>query len=274
MVTQNLRQYSSRWLLVSLMIAGLVPFFCSLVAHAVGATDQKPTPREQPPALVFDQYLITLGKVLPVPVIPGYFRFTNRSDRTVTVTDLKPSCGCLNPRLEKRVYQPNESGEFSVRVETASENSGQKEFYVNFFYQDPEPREVVLTFKFILPEEKIAIRPRALIFYQFSDRPTTQEIVITDSRERPAHIIGLECRSPLVKAAMVNPGEDSAGYHETRVTVTVTADVPPGRHQTLLMLKTDDAEFPVLKVPLMIFGPDAAAPQTATGRDQDNSEQR
>lgn len=38
------------------------------------------------------------------------FTFTNENDEPVQIIDLKSSCGCTVPELEKRVYAPGESG--------------------------------------------------------------------------------------------------------------------------------------------------------------------
>ena len=42
------------------------------------------------------------------------YKFTNESDETVVITNLKSSCGCTVPELEKREYAPGESGEIKA----------------------------------------------------------------------------------------------------------------------------------------------------------------
>ena len=49
------------------------------------------------------------------------------------------------------------------------------------------------------------------------------------------------------------------------VEVTVAGDIPAGRHQALLNLKTDDPENPLLRVPLWIQGPAASEIRHASG---------
>ncbi|MCH8830494.1 MAG: DUF1573 domain-containing protein [Planctomycetes bacterium] len=258
--TQNRPRRQLRVLLFS---AALTPFLCAVVAHAVGANAQQPAQREEPPALVFEQYMVNLSEVPPIPVLEGMYRFTNRSNRVVTIKELKPSCGCLNPRLEKRIYQPGESGQFSVRVETAGEEPGPKDYFINVSYEDSRPRQVQLSFKFILPERKIVIRPRALIFYQLGSGATSREIVVTDFREQTLQIVDVACKSPFVSAGVIHAGTTRFGHYEIRISVTVADGVPPGKHETLLKLKTNDPQYPVLHVPLWIHGPDKPRPQTA-----------
>ncbi len=39
------------------------------------------------------------------------YRFTNKSDRTVRIHDVKTSCGCTAATPDKKIYEPGESGE-------------------------------------------------------------------------------------------------------------------------------------------------------------------
>jgi hypothetical protein len=245
-----------------LYAAVLLPFVCAVVAQAMGPTPQKPTAGEEPAGLVFEQYLVDLGEVPPIPMLEGRFRFTNRSDRTITITDLKPSCGCLNPRLSKHVYEPGEAGEFFVRVETAGEKSGQKEYYVDVMYEDSQARQVQLGFDFVLPERKVVVHPRALIFYQLGTDSTTREINISDYRDAQMTVLEGTCKSPYVSVTIEPTKTMSAGYRTTRVEVTVSGSIPPGKHQTILNLKTDDSTYPLVRVPLWIQGPDRVIEQT------------
>ena len=247
-----------------LFAAALTPFFCAVLAHAVGASPQKPVPGEQPAPLVFERYQVNLHEVPPLPILEATFRFTNHSGRTVTIKELKPSCGCLNPRLEKRVYQPGESGRFSVRVETAGEKPGPKEYTIDVICDAPRPRQVQLTFKFILPEKKVVITPRALIFYQLGGGATEREIVISDFRDNPLKITGVSSKSEFVSARVTQAGTTEFGHYEARLSVKVAGVVPPGKQETLLELKTDDPTYPLLRVPLWIHGLDKQRSPSAT----------
>lgn len=45
------------------------------------------------------------------------FEFTNTSSETITVTDIQTGCGCVTSALEKRIYQPGESGTLQTYVD-------------------------------------------------------------------------------------------------------------------------------------------------------------
>lgn len=235
----------------------LAPFWSALFLQAhprpACATAQAP-PR---PALAFDQYLVNLREIEPQPYALAHFRFTNRGTRPAVVRELKPSCGCLKPRLDKREYAPGESGAFFLRVQTANEQPGPKEYFLDLRYDDPEPREVRLTFQVVLPQERVAVRPKALVFYQFGDQPTRQELTVADCRSRTLSVTAVESSSPLVAGFISEADVDPDGTRIQRISVEVAGDVPPGRHRALVTIHTDDATYPRLEVPLLIVGREA-----------------
>ena len=143
------KQPSRMWTRLFLYVLAAFPFLISIVFHASGQTAQTPQSTSVPPSLAFDQYLVNLGPVPvpPRPIVLAHFPFMNRGTQPAVITELIPSCGCLNPQLEKRSYEPGESGEFLLRVVTTREEPGPKEYSVRVLYQDPQPLEVELTFK-------------------------------------------------------------------------------------------------------------------------------
>jgi hypothetical protein len=250
----------ARWLLAG---GAMIPFALSLVFHAVDSPASQPAPGPPRPALAFQQYLVDRGQVEPSAVVTARFAFTNRGRETVTVKDLLPSCGCLNPKLEKRVYAPGESGEFFLHVQTANEQPGQKEYFCKVVYDDPQTREVDLAFRVQLPERQVTVRPKSLIVYQFSAQPQTETIVVSDYRARPLRLIEARCTSDLVTVAIGDPGTDEEGATTIPVSVSIAADIPPGRYPAWILLTTDDSVFPELRVPLLIERHEEMTPSRA-----------
>lgn len=241
----------TRWVA---MVLAAIPFLGAVISHAVGHTPQPAAPAPPRPALVFEQYLVDLGEVEPTEEIRAVYRFTNHGSGPVTIGELVPSCGCLNPQLKKLSYDPGESGEFFVRVRTANEQPGLREYTLAVHYDDGEPRETNLTFRVVLPEEQVVVRPRALIFFQWSNQPTKQELLVTDPRANPLDLIGARCTSDSVDVQLGQREVDAEGHVQYRVSVTVPGNVAPGRHQALVTLFTNDPVFRELKVPLIIEG--------------------
>jgi len=206
------------------------------------------------PALVFRQYTIDLGKVKPESEIRGTFFFENRSSKPVTIDGVTPSCSCLQPRLEKKTYQPGEPGRIVLRIQPANESPGKKELFADVTYHDPEPRQTRLTFKLDLPAQQLVVRPSALIFYQFSGTPTSQLLTIRDHRGKAIRVGNLSVTSDLVTAELGDSSRTPEGIPEQQIRVTVAADCPPERQHVLLNIELHDPDTPVLRVPLIIQG--------------------
>jgi hypothetical protein len=43
-----------------------------------------------------------------------FFDFTNTGDKPITIVELKPNCGCITGKVEKKTYAPGESGAVQV----------------------------------------------------------------------------------------------------------------------------------------------------------------
>ena len=75
--------------------------------------------------LVADQIAIDRGQVRVGPPLIQTFRLTNRSNETLTITEVKSSCGCLAPKIDHKTLAANESATLTVDVNTLSQPAGQ-----------------------------------------------------------------------------------------------------------------------------------------------------
>lgn len=251
----------SKWTRPVLLALATLPFITASYAYWVGSRVQTAMAGEAKPALAFETYLVDTGRIKETTrVVSARFRFKNLSDQTVTVKELIPSCGCLNPHLEKKVYLPNEVGEFRLKMETAGESPGQKEYFVDFKYEDTKDRSTRLTFKLELPIRRLVVKPKALVVYQFTPGRTVHPITVSDYRAgKEFKIISVESTLKYAKVELKNL-EVSDGLRQQKLDVIVENVVPPGKHNGLVVIKTNDLDFPELYVPLIVQGPD---PQTA-----------
>jgi hypothetical protein len=233
-----------------------LPFLLAVAAHAVGSKPGPMAAAPARPALAFDQYLVDLGLAAPSEEVFAHFDFVNRGQHPVTITDIVPSCSCLKPTVKKKDFQPGASGNFFVRVLTANENAGQKEYRVTVKYTDPEPRETDVTFRVMLPDNQVSVKPRALTFYQLGQEPTTEEIEVIDRRSRHLTIKSVESSRSIAQVEVGESDIDEAGHWHGRLRVTVPGNVPPGRIDAVIHIVTDDetAVYHFLRVPLMIYG--------------------
>jgi len=240
-----------------LPVAGMaIPLVLAVAAQIVGPRPRPIAAAPARPSLAFDQYLVDLGPVDPSEEVFAHFDFTNRGPATVANIQLVPSCGCLQPRLNKQTYEPGESGHFMVRVQTANEAAGLKEYSVAVKYADPEPREANVVFRVVLPENQIFVAPRALVLYQNGEASLPpQEVEITDRRGGHLNITRVDCIRNLARVELAGSEIDENGNWHGRLKVTLPATLPPGRKEDMIRIFTDDPDYRMLRVPLILQGP-------------------
>lgn len=231
-----------------------IPAVWAVVVHAIGATPSPIAAAPQRPALAFEQHLVDLGPVTPSEEVFAHFDFTNRSDRIVTIRKLDPSCGCLQPEMKRWVYYPGQSGHFILRVQTANQAAGPKEYQVKVKYEDPEPQETTVVFRVQLPENQVFIRPRSLIVTNLgASTPTVRDVIITDRRKEPLTIQRVDCtRSGIVSLSPVTTALDEQGHTQHRFQVTIPGDLPEGHVEAMIRVWTHDPKYQTLRVPLRI----------------------
>ena len=271
------------------MLCGLV--FSSVSSRA--STTPVATPR---PPLAFHQYAINLGRVEPRIEHFAHFAFTNNSDRAIELRDLKTSCGCLKQLKEQTVFEPGEQGRFALRIQSANQTPGEKFYTATAVYgpvgQTDQQFETELTFRVLLPEATVLVRPRVLVVHQSNGRSLTHSIAVSDLRSRPLNVLGVESNSDRVRVALqaesvpqkrsfddfarqlcAPPSTPAIGWFARdarrrqdeeadanagviqRILVTVS-DLPPGRSEAEIRIRTDDPEFDILRVPVRLNGPE------------------
>jgi len=245
-----------RSLIRRLPIAGMaIPLLLAVAAHAVGPRPRPLAAVSPRPSLAFDQYLVDLGPVGPTEEVFAHFDFTNRGPATVANIQLVPSCGCLQPRLNRESYAPGEAGHFMVRVQTANESPGLKEYTVAVKYADPDPREANVVFRVVLPENQVYVAPRALVLFQEGAAGLPpQEIEITDRRSGHLNITHVDCTRNVADVELARSEIDGSGHWHGYLKVTLPAKLSPGRAEAMIRIFTDDPDYRMLRVPLILQG--------------------
>ena len=188
--------------------------------------------------------------IAPAPMIEVPFRYRNTSDKTIRINSLTPSCGCLSPKIESMVIAPGQSGRLVMPVNTINETAGPHEYLVKVQYTDDEPHDIDLALKVVLPPKEV-IAPRALLFYQSGNQPTTQTVTITDYRPKAFKVKKISCNSEFFTVKQVSHTETISGFTELKLEVTLKGDGPTSNHRALLLVETDDPRYPILQTKLL-----------------------
>jgi hypothetical protein len=240
------------------LAVSLTPFLWSVIVHSGAAPTPMSIAVPQRPALAFRQYAVDLGPIQPMGESRATFVFMNRGSSPVDISEVRPSCSCLQPRVDIRHFEPGEEGRIVLRIQPANETPGRKELFADVLYNDPEPREVRLTFKLDIPQRQMTVTPPALIvFHPAGSDETVATFTVADGRKKTFEILDATANSDLVSPVIGERKVSPTGEWSQTVQVTIPGELPKGKNQVLLRIRTSDLDYPELRVPMMLQGPQA-----------------
>lgn len=257
------------------LLVAMLPVVCGLGFQAAGPRPRTLDAVKERPPLAFHQYMVNLGDV-PVQRSHGAnFSFTNRGEQTIQLRRLETSCGCLTQQFEQDIIASGENGRFKLWIQTASQSPGSKQYTCQAIYGPVDNPDVEykadLVFRITLPEQSVVVTPKAMIFHQPNSQITERPVDITDLRFNRLKVLSATTQSKLLNISVLPSSELTGREHEEgvvgRLNVAVGA-VPPGTHQAVILIETDDEEFDQLVVPVMIYGPQATTDAGADHTDQ------
>ncbi len=200
--------------------------------------------------LRFGEKVADAGEIRSGPIVTHAFPFVNEGPEPVRILELRTTCGCLVPRLDKREYGPGESGVLVLEVNTLSEPAGPHAWRVQVGYQrGSQPSELSLQLNARLITE-VTVQPAAMTV--FADRAIAHEVLVTDLRPKPLAVTGVRTSSPQLTARLGEAGSDTLGHWTRPIHVELAEDYPDGRHQEVLVIATDDPGYREMKVPVTI----------------------
>ena len=168
------------------------PFFASLGFCSVERAPRKLATVPERPALIFDQYFVNLSDLHNAARVEAWFHFKNGGKAPAKITKLEPSCGCLDPKVEKRAYMPGEECEFPLGVLMTREKPGPHDHSAS--------KSITRIEHLCLGHDRLQSRrppgghgpsvPAAVLAGWSMFVETKQSIMITDMRPIPFHVRG------------------------------------------------------------------------------------
>jgi hypothetical protein len=200
--------------------------------------------------LHFPQPSAGVGEVRTGKPLIHRFNFINTGPDMVEIIDTRADCGCMTPRLEKRVFQPAEQGTLVLEINTLSQSSGPHTWRVHVGYRAGNRQgEAALQLTAQVVTE-ISVRPAALTI--FTGSATNYDILVTDVRPHPLAIREVRTSSPKLTGRVAGDERNAGGQVVRKVRVELAGDCPDGRHAVRVTIFTDDPGYPELTVPVTI----------------------
>lgn len=190
------------------------------------------------------------GEVRGGSVLVHRFPLLNPGPGEVDVTDLGRSCGCLKPQITRRHYEPGETGEVVLEVNTLVEPAGPHAWQIRVRYRcDGQDHDLVLSLVgHVIPE--VHVQPAALILS--TDSGIGHTLTLTTYRPHPLPVTAVEATSAHVHARLGEAALDPAGHWTRTIQLEVLPSCPEGRHEEEVHILTADLNHPELRVPLTV----------------------
>jgi hypothetical protein len=240
----------------------------TLILFAALSGGQPPAPQPAPPAAFHAPAPVAArGDVKAGPPLVHTFELAHAGAGTVTVTKVEAGCGCLRQALGANVLRPGEKTKLTIEVNTLTQPDGPNRWQVAVVYQVESPGAPAQTGELLLQitatlSRDVAVTPPQVAFSTTGE--ASQTLVVTDRRAKPLTVLKAAASSPhlvvdVAPAAGATPDKPRA----QPVTIKLAATAPAGHRDEVVVLYTDDAECPELRVPVRVLKR-AAAAVTAT----------
>lgn len=119
------------------------------------------------------------------------YAFTNTSEQTIEITKTSATCGCTVPTLEKKIYQPNETGELNA-VFTIGSRQGKQRKVITVVTKNEAGEEASYELKLNVDiPVPVTFAPRVR-FWKVQQEATTQEIRVSFHKSMPINLESLE----------------------------------------------------------------------------------
>ncbi len=179
------------------------------------------------------------------------FRYRNSGTKPIEIGDVRPSCGCLKPRLDTKTVAPGAEGAVLVEINTLTQPDGPRQWRVTLGYrEDGQERELVLAVLATVRSE-LLLEPAALVLN--TETACRHNSTLTERRPLPLTIAALQTTRPELVVRLSPATQSQDGTWTRTIQVEAAEAFPAGRHEEMIQLFSNDAEFRELKIPVTVI---------------------
>ncbi len=189
--------------------------------------------------LVWEQNEIELHPAIDDTTAVAHFKYQNKGDKTVNITNVKSSCGCTAATTNKNGVAPGEKGEITATFDIGG-RTGLQQKAITVATDDPTHPAFTLSLKVQIPQT-VELQP-AFIFWKPGEELTPKIIVAKVEKDFPIKKLEASASSPEF-SAKIAPGASKQEYLITVVptqtkqaaaaTIAVNVERPDGTTKTL-----------------------------------------
>ena len=216
--------------------------------------------------------LVAKGDIKGGPPFAQTFELTHRGTSTLTITKVEAGCGCVHRALSATTLNPGETAKLTLEVNTLTQPDGPNRWQavVSYSLDGTEPKQsgelaVAVTAKL---SREVSVNPPQVGFSTAGE--AAQTLTVTDRRRKPLTVTKAIGSSPHLTATIAAPLLESNGTHSQKIGLKLSADAPAGHRDEVIVLQTDDKEYPEFRVPVRVLkkspGTVGAAPEEVAVR--------
>ena len=195
------------------------------------------------PRISFDIYEVDFGDIFDDERQVAYFPFRNAGQQRLVIRQVKTTCGCTSPKLEKTEYAPGETGQVEVRFNPARKH-GRVQQRITIVSNDPQQEQLQLNL-IAKVNRRVIIDPPVVSFHQAGRNEKTTKIVTIAGRGEEFKIEELSFANPNLFEAKILGDKmveiDGEQRRQYEIEVTLLDSAPIGRSTTQLEITTNES---------------------------------
>lgn len=250
-MTTHFRQILAAGLFVSALSIGTTWLAPSLVL-AEEIAPVAPANSTTGPDIAFSELEWDFGEVFEGDDATHIFKVTNKGTETLSLLNVRSSCGCTAAIVSEKEIAPGATGEIKAAYDT-KKGSGRVTKYITVTSNDADQPEVKLKISVDVKVEVEVIPNKAFFSNVFRDEENKREVKILSKSLPDFKIEKVESDSPHISYDMKDATD---GSNAKILTVALAKDIPLGRFNGNLKVTTNSPKKPTvnLQVSAEVFG--------------------
>lgn len=191
--------------------------------------------------LKFDKTIVELSATQNDNTVKGDFTFKNDGDYPVTIKKLETSCSCTTAALDKKTYQPGESGTIKSEFTIGHHEGEVVEKYITVTTDDAKHETNQLTLRTSVP--KLFDIERKFTYWKPGEAKTPKTVKIKVVAKDPIQLISAKPESDKLSADLkeISPGRE----YQVTITPADTSQALTQRIDITTNLNTDKKIIPL-----------------------------
>lgn len=210
------------------------------------ATDQAPG------VLVFEAPRHDFGTISDDASVSHTFKFKNTGDKTITINNVHPSCGCTSAPLTKKTYGPGEDGQIDITFNPTNRRGKEVKHITVDTDEPPGGKRYEITFDVeILP--RVTMEPMSVTIGEVRLGKAGQMVLTVTGRGADFDITDAKAKDPtfiVERGTRETVEQDGEKLVKIGYNVKMPEGAKLGPYRSVLELKTTDAKRATVSVPL------------------------